>query len=304
MSFQDFEYLKNNLKTSGLMGSDSSLANILLLQEKYNTELKIVNDTFFRYYSGSENRSGYAFPLAMKNAGEDWLKFSIDYILKDAKDKNRIPAFCLISQEQKSRLDLCFEKYFPGHRVAWKTNRDDCDYLYLRESLASLEGSRYQKKRNHVSRFNRIYGNNWKFKLYPQNDIAEDILKISQKWYEEKEGEKERALRLEHQSIEDALKNTELLQLFGGVLYINDQPAAFTLAAPISPDVLDVIYEKAIAEHEKNGVYAVINQQFAKQCPSFLYLNREEDMGIEGIRKAKLSYKPDIILDKFYGRIE
>ena len=77
-----------------------------------------------------------------------------------------------------------------------------------------------------------------------------------------------------------------------------------TLAAPISPDVLDVIYEKSVASHEKNGAYAVINQQFAKKGPQCLYYNREEDMGVEGLRKAKLSYKQYMILEKFYGRIE
>ena len=77
-----------------------------------------------------------------------------------------------------------------------------------------------------------------------------------------------------------------------------------TLASPISDTVLDVIYEKSIFEYEKDGSYAVINQQFAKRCETFLYFNREEDMGIEGLRKAKLSYKPSIILEKFYGRVE
>ena len=77
-----------------------------------------------------------------------------------------------------------------------------------------------------------------------------------------------------------------------------------TLAAPVSDSLLDVIYEKAIEEYEKNGAYAVINQQFAKRCDRYLYLNREEDMGVEGLRKAKLSYKPSIILEKFYGAVE
>ena len=76
-----------------------------------------------------------------------------------------------------------------------------------------------------------------------------------------------------------------------------------TLAAPISPDVLDVIYEKSFGDFARNGAYAVINQQFSRRCQSFLYLNREEDMGVEGLRKAKLSYKPEMILEKFYGEV-
>ena len=304
MNFQDFKYLSTSLETSGLSGSDASVANMFLLQEKYNTELKIQNNILIRYYHGEENRTGYAFPIQIKTDSPLWLKTALEIIFEDAREQNRTVSFCLITQEQKSLLDRCLEKYFPGHRVSWKTNRNDCDYLYIRENLAELTGSPYQKKRNHISRFNRIYGNNWQFKLYPQNDIAQDILTVAQKWYEEKEGDLIEALRLEHESIKLALDNTEMLGLTGGVLYINEEPAAMTLAAPISPDVLDVIYEKSVASHEKNGAYAVINQQFAKKGPQCLYYNREEDMGVEGLRKAKLSYKPYMILEKFYGRIE
>ena len=163
-----------------------------------------------------------------------------------------------------------------------------------------------RKKRNHVSRFNRTYGDSWKFKTYPENDIANDILEVSQKWLEEKniENEKERhILQLEHESIKSALKNASLLRMCGGVLYINGEAAAMTLASPISESVLDVIYEKSIGKYEKDGVYSVINQQFSKKFENYLYINREEDMGVEGLRKAKLSYKPTIILEKFYGKI-
>lgn len=307
MNLQDFEYLSSNLDSASLFGSDSSIANLFLLQEKYNTELKIQKNILLRYYYGVENRSGYGFPLPMKKAPENWLKTALELIFEDAQTQNRPVRFCLITGDQKSLINDCLARHFPGRSINWKTNRNDCDYIYLRSNLADLPGSQYQKKRNHISRFNRTYGlcgTDWEFKSYPDNDIAADILTVSQKWYEENNGESEEVLRLEHQSIELALQNRELLNLRGGVLYIKGEPAAMTLAAPISPDVLDVIYEKSFGEYEHNGAYAVINQQFARRCTSFLYLNREEDMGVEGLRKAKLSYKPEMILEKFYGIIK
>ena len=304
MNLQDFEYLNSNLDSSNLFGSDTSIANLYLLQEKYNTELKIHKNILFRYYYGSENRNGYGFPLPMKNASPDWLKTALEHIFKDSRIQNRPVAFCLLTSSQKTLLNNCLAQFFPGHTINWKTNRDDCDYIYLREKLAELPGSQYQKKRNHISRFNRIYGTNWEFKSYPENDLTTDLLFVAQKWYEEKNGEAEPSLQLEHESIEQALKNSELLKLSGGLLYINGEPAAMTLGAPVSADVFDTIYEKSFGDYEKNGAYAVINQQFAKRCQSFLYLNREEDMGVEGLRKAKLSYKPEMILEKFYGIIE
>ena len=310
MNYQDFEYLQSNLDSSDLFGSDTSIANIFLLQEKYNTELKIYKNILFRYYYGDENRTGYGFPIPMKSVTssektpENWLKTALEYIFEDSRIQNRPAAFCLLTSSQKTLINNTLTQFFPNRTVNWKTNRNDCDYIYLRENLAELPGSKYQKKRNHISRFYRIYDTDWEFKEYPENDISKDILYISQKWYEEKQGDEQEDLRLEHESIKFALENHELLKLRGGVLYIHGEPAAMTLAAPISPDVLDVIYEKSYGEFERNGAYAVINQQFARRCSSFLYLNREEDMGVEGLRKAKLSYKPEMILDKFYGIIE
>ena len=302
LNLLDFEYLENNLDTNGLYGSDTCIANLFLLQEKYNTWLKIHNNILFRYYYGDENRTGYGFPLPLKNAPEGWLKTALEFIFEDARTQQRAPAFCLITREQKALLDSCLSENFHKH-ISWKTNQNDCDYVYLQKNLAELPGSNYQKKRNHVSHFNRIYGNDWEFKTFPENDIARDILAIAQKWYEEK-GKENPVLKLELQSVELALQNVEPLRFKGGVLYVKEKPAAMTLASPISDSVLDVIYEKAIEEFEKDGVYAVLNQQFSKRCGSYLYLNREEDMGVPGLRKAKLSYKPSIVLEKFYGTVE
>ena len=306
MNLLDFEYLKNNLDTSNLYGSDSCIANLFLLQTKYNTELKIKNGILIRYYYGDENRTGYGFPISIKSAdkSQNWLSEAINVLIDDAHSQNRPLSFCLLTQEQKNQLDTCFASDFPQLSADWKTNRDDCDYVYLRENLAELPGSHYQKKRNHISRFKRTYGENWEFKTFPENDIAADILQVSHKWFTEKRGESDPILQLEQQSIELALENADLLGLRGGVLYINGEPAAMTLAAAISDDVVDVIYEKSFGEFEKNGAYAVINQQFARRCQDFLYINREEDMGVEGLRKAKLSYKPTMILEKFYSIIK
>lgn len=280
---------------------------MILLQEKYNIEFKTYKNIFFRFYHGDENRYGYAFPLLTESSSCDeekaYLKTALDYIIQEAKTQKKDAPLCLITQEQKKAIDETLAENFPKYKMQWKTNCNDCDYIYLRENLANLPGSNYQKKRNHVSRFNRTYGTDWKFKSFPQNDIADDILKVAETWFKEKNETDNRALELELQSIKYALENSEELKIQGGVLYVHDVPAAMTMGSEISQSVMDVIYEKSIAEYEKDGAYAVINQQFAKKCEGFLYFNREEDMGIEGMRKAKLSYKPSIILDKFYGKI-
>lgn len=305
LNTQDFEYLEENLNRKNLFGSDSALANLFLLQPKYNIRLFIKNDILFRYYNGSENRNGWGFPIPLKNAKEDYLRTALQIIFEDDKSGNRETKFCLFTQAQKNLADDCLKNYFSAkiQKVAWKTNRDDCDYIYLQKNLAELSGSSYQKKRNHVARFNRIHQGDWEFKMFPDHDIAHDIMKVEEIWFDEKNGSEQEALILEKESIRSALENHELLRIYGGCLYIDGKPAAMSIASAISNDVLDVHFEKAIAQYEPDGVFAMVNNLFAKKSPEFVYLNREEDMGVEGLRKAKLSYKPEILLDKFYGKV-
>lgn len=88
----------------------------------------------------------------------------------------------------------------------------------------------------------------------------------------------------------------------GAVLYVEDKPVAMTLGSEISQNVYDVNFEKALREYD--GVYAVINNEFAKTLTKYKYINREEDMGLEGLRKAKLSYNPVIILDRYNAQLK
>ena len=141
MNLQDFEYLSSNLDSASLFGSDSSIANLFLLQEKYNTELKIQKNILLRYYYGDENRSGYGFPLPMKKAPENWLKTALEVIFEDAQAQNRPVSFCLITGEQKTLINNCLAQHFPNRTIAWKTNSNDCDYIYLRSNLASASNS-------------------------------------------------------------------------------------------------------------------------------------------------------------------
>jgi len=97
-------------------------------------------------------------------------------------------------------------------------------------------------------------------------------------------------------AIREALDHFDELSLMGGVLYVNSRPVAMTIASPINSSVLDIHFEKAVGV---DGAYAVINNEFAKSHTEYLQFNREEDLGLEGLRKSKLSYNPDKILMKY-----
>ncbi|MGN0728650.1 DUF2156 domain-containing protein [Treponema sp.] len=307
MNLSDFEWLAQNIQTDGLLGSDSSAANLFLLQDKYSIELFVRESVLFRRYNGAGSRSGFGFPLALSRnfSLKDALEFLIE---KSAAEKTPLK-FCLCTREQKNEIDQCLEKNFFGRRISWNCDRGDSDYIYLTKNLAELPGQKFHKKKNHIARFMRTYENRWEFKCFPENDIASDILAVEDQWFNERseqadEKKFDSALLLEKQSIFSAVKNYSSFDIRGAVLYVDGMPVAMTLASPVSSEVLDIHFEKALSLYAADGAYSVVNNLFAGKSTSFLYLNREEDMGVEGLRKAKLSYRPDIVLDKFYGEME
>lgn len=302
--FSDFKFLRDNLNDSNLFGSDSSIVNIWLLQKKYDIHISIQNSTFLRYYTGSTGRNGYGFPIPLKNAGDDYLKSALEFIFKDAQINNRKPEFCLLTEQQKNSIDACLKSHFTDKTVNWATNRDDCDYIYKRTNLSELPGKTFHKKKNHISKFKRTYDGRWEFRSLNLCNISQDIITVSRSWGIEHDATSDKILMLEEESIEYAVNNKDVFPLEGGVLYIDSRPVAMTLASRISDKVLDVHYEKCLKEAADHGAYAAINQCFASSCPDYDYFNREEDMGIEGLRKAKLSYYPDILLDKYFGEVK
>ena len=318
LSLQDFHFLKDCLLFSDLEGSDSSLVNIFLLQKKYDTKTAIHKGFLFRYYTGNVNRTGYGFPLKLcdqklPNSEKAFtLSDAISSIIQDAKSSGRKFKFCLLTENQKSQIESVMQSDFPQITLEWQTERNDCDYIYEREKLAALHGKTYHKKKNHVSRFLRNYEGNWEFRSLNLCSISDDMIFVSQKWLEERFAaseagninltpEEKQVLLLEHEMIKTALENKDDFALDGGVLYTNGKPVAMTLASRISEKILDIHFEKCLAEAAAAGAYAAVNWCFANSADSYEFLNREEDMGVEGLRKAKLSYHPQKLLEKFYS---
>lgn len=305
MNLSDFEWFGQNLRAEKLLGSDSAPAGIFLLQDKYGIELLVRDGFLFRRYNGNGSRNGFGFPLAVSENSS--LKNALSFLVEKCSAEKTPLRFCLCTRDQKNEIDSCLAENFPGIKISWNSDRNDSDYIYLAKNLAELPGQKFHKKKNHIARFMRLYENRWEFRTFPQNDIADDIIYIEEKWLDEKNssgGNPDHALLLEKKSITSAVEFHSALNIRGGVLYVDKKPAAMTLASPVSSQVMDIHFEKALSDYAADGAYSVVNNLFAKESENFLYLNREEDMGVEGLRKAKLSYKPDIILDKFYGEAE
>ena len=312
---------------SGYTGSDASFANIFLLRKKYGTQIALQDGFLFRYYNGQGSRRGYAFPLG---SGEGDAAAALARIVDDARESDRPLEFCLVDEPRAQILREYFKTAGSnGAKSAlhFEENRGDSDYIYSAEGLATLAGNLYKKKRNHVSRFNRTYSDYEIRPLTPENFA--DALTVEKSWLnietlgessdtdcectcecreaawaERSEDEKSRLS--EYCAIREALEHVDALGMKGAVLYVEGKPVGMTIASEILPGVWDTHFEKVIDEYAVNGGYAIINKLFAERlvAAGARLINREEDINIEGLRKAKLSYYPQTILDKTHAVVD
>ena len=306
MTITDFILLKEKINTSDCFGSDSAFGNLFILQNRYKIKMQIKGAFLLREYNYSESIRGFSYPLIIGNKSETLLDDFLSEITKNFT-KNRVQ-LCLFTEQQKNELEMFLKDNKLPYMIEWKNNLADSDYIYLQNDLNLLPGKKLQKKRNHISQFHRRF-ENFSFSFFDRNNytkaLIEDFVSVAESWKKE-QSETANGVELsdyysEVSSIKTALNYIEVFDFAGGILYVKEEPVAVTLASKISDKVLDIHFEKCLREAASFGGYAVINNLFIKQCDSFQYINREEDLGIEGLRKAKLSYKPTIVLKKYYG---
>lgn len=158
-----------------------------------------------------------------------------------------------------------------------------------------MKGKKYQSKRNHINKFKKQYPD-YEYRLLTP-ELVPECLKMEEEWCRANNCDEQMALGAERRSMTFALHHMEELGLTGGVLHVNGKIAAFTYGAPINYQTWDTCVEKANTDIE--GSYAMINYEYANHIgEQYMYINREEDLGLEGLRKAKLSYQPTILLEK------
>lgn len=174
---------------------------------------------------------------------------------------------------------------------------DYSDYVYDRNSLVTLAGKKLQSKRNFVNRFKRMYAN-YEYRTLTPAD-AEECLALDKSWINKglELGHTEEE-RNERECIKYVFTHWDELSAQGGLIKVDGQLVAFTYGAPIDNERFDVCVEKADTAYE--GAYAIINQEFVNHLPQqFQWINREEDLGIEGLRQVKNAYQPAIRLHKY-----
>jgi hypothetical protein len=267
-------------------GCEYSFSNLFL----WGRQQACFMDDFVLLFSQYNRRTVYPFPV-----GSGDLKAMLERIMQDAKKRGIPCRLTGLTGEECVRLETLFPGKFRIH-----CDRDSYDYIYAIDDLADLKGRKFQKKRNHINRFRDAHPDAIARPL-DENTLPAAKEMIAQ-WYADRLREDPQGdYHMEQAAIRKALHNLTALGMEGLVLFDGGEVIAVTMGSQMNADTFDVHFEKARADID--GAYAAINQEFARYIrdkhPQIRWLNREDDLGLEGLRKAKLSYYPDHMVEKY-----
>ncbi len=257
---------------------------LYMWRKSYNTFIARYKDFLICKWGRGKNIN-YSVPIGTGN-----FKEAVEEIIIDAKHHGVVPRIYGVTDVYKKILDSEFENSFE-----YSIDEGEFDYIYSSEDLATLSGKKYHSKRNHISNF--IKNNpDWEFRELCSNDI-DDCLELHRNWMESKEIEI-KDYEDEYIAAKDALNNFDNLKLRGGIIRASSKIVAYTFGEELNKDCFVCHIEKAPADIQ--GAFAIINREFAKTLynAGYKYINREEDLGIDGLRRAKQSYHPLIWLKK------
>ncbi len=267
---------------------DMAFANIYCWQPFYRSEWAVVEEFLVvRFRLDGGDRLAYMQPLA-ESDNPDFSKI-IPLLAEDAASMGQPLRFAGLTPVGVEVL--C--QYAP-EEFAFAASRDYADYIYAADDLRNLPGRRYQPKRNHINRFR----NENDFRYLPLTaEYAEECLRLTERWGAGRADEDD-TIAAEREAMVRAFENFDALGLRGGAICVDGELAAFTYGSQVCGDTFVTHIEKANTKF--NGIFATINALFARTLSESVQLiNREEDMGIEGLRKAKLSYYPVAVEPKW-----
>lgn len=291
----DVDEMRKCVSAAGAAGSDCSPVNIFLLKEKYNIKIAFRDGFLFRWYTGNRmpGRCGVTFPLGSGDTAG-----ALQLLAEDRAELGEELSLIFLTAGQRDAV----AEVFPD--MEFGTDEGNSDYTYTAEHLAVLSGKDNEKKRNRVNKFIRQY-DDWEIRFAEDDNptfFTRDMISVEERWFASQEERVDSAF-VERLEIYDACKYWDRLGLLGAVIYADGAPAAMTIASEISPGNFDIHFEKSWGDYAQAGGFAVINKYFAAYLAEkhgAQWINREEDIGLEGLRRAKMAYRPDLMLEKFH----
>ncbi len=289
-TLEDKEWINGVLRGYEGFGSENTFGSIYLWRNFFGTKICSYKSCLLKKYSFENIPDAYAFPLKSQFCSVDCFKLVLDALFAESRSSG-VP-FILTGVTEK---DLKYLKNVYKDKFKFLEQRNSEDYIYLSKDLIDLNGKKFHSKRNHISKFK-------KFRNFIYEDVCpsnvREVLAFLDVWFKSNADSNEEGLNYESGAIKEFFDNYEYFNFKSGILRVDGKIVAFTSGEEINKNVFVIHFEKASKEYE--GSYTVINNEFAKRnLSSYTYINREEDMGIPGLRKSKLSYHPKFLLKRY-----
>lgn len=286
LTLEDKEIIESYTLPYAPPNCDLAFANMFCWQFQFQTAWSIVEGFLvIRFRIGGGNRIGYMQPL-----GEGDFTEVLRLLEQDVRGEGQRLRLIGLTEEGIA----CVHRAGIGE-FATESDRDFEDYVYNVPDLRELAGSRYKSKRNHINRFEAEYPS-YRYEEMTRVHAAE-CMQLERLWRKGRNGHTEE-LSAEQRAMQRAFDHFDELGLRGGCIYVGDKLVAFTYGSPINAHTFCIHAEKADTEYE--GAFTIINRMFLEHLPSsYTLVDREEDLGLDGLRQSKLSYHPAFLQPKF-----
>lgn len=282
----DKERITAALRKSQFMGCEYSFSNNMAWKRLGDSQIAFYKD----FYICCSFRSEDGIPRFFLPSGKGSYKEVITAMKEYASSLGKPLRVAGVTEPSLAMLSELFPDEFTVD-----TDEGDWDYIYNSADLISLEGRKYHSKRNHLSKYNALGA---EFSLMTEKDF-DDCITFSAMEYNSRSAEPDHSFVAEQYAINTYFNYFSELELTGGVIRIDGKVAAFTIGDRLNNETFCVHIEKADTQY--SGIYAGINNSFAKAAAyGYKYINREEDLGLEGLRRSKRSYHPAFLLKKYY----
>lgn len=280
----DRKWADELLAGSGFRGCIYTFGNNYVWRKVYNIQICRYKDFYMlRNSDHTDGQPRFFFPAGMGDLHEAIA------VLREYCSGLGVPLMMTANKQSTEWLVANYPE------VRAEGDRDGFDYVYNSADLAELKGKKYHSKRNHLNRF---YENDWSFEPITAANIP-DCVSVLDQWLAANSTEPDADKQTEAAVVRESLDNFAALGYTGGMLRVSGEPQAFTFGEKSSEDTFVVHAEKALLNYQ--GAYTAVNCEFAKTIAGqYRYINREEDAGSPGLRKAKLSYHPAFMEEKYF----
>lgn len=284
ITIEDKEIIAKYLALTKHSACDYSVGNLVLWSETNHIQFAVANDMLFiKFMSGNKNY--FAYPM-----GNGDLKQAFQWIFSYCEEQNMEFKMSIIEPDMFAEIE---KKYPNVYELSYL--RNNADYVYRVEDLKTLTGKKYHSKKNHINKFLKTY-EDWSYEKISEAN-TEDCIEMVKQWCVENGCWDDQSKSDEICVVINGLKLRKELQLIGGIIRIAGRIVAMTMGEKSNDDLFIIHFEKAFPDID--GAYPMINQQFIiHELSDYTYINREEDLGIEGLRRAKESYNPIFMVKK------